>query len=315
MTAATLTGPPSSNTGANTCPLDLSYGVKIAADLHFDWYEATIRSDVSALVVVSSLGARLGVSFEAIRPQNGYGHGYRLVGLDAGTVAVYGGGTDAMGTHVKATSAAAVLAAEVIRERWPDHRVSRVDVALDFDQPGAWDALEPLVEGIARNGGWRGRAMKVSTVGDWPHREDPLAPLTLYCGASSGRLSSRLYRKGVEQLEKDPNCGASLHWVRFEWQVRPDSGQKAWAARASLLELVGMTPYGAAVARALVAADVAVLDRPARFASQDPGYWMAKQYGTVVDELLALDPLDMAVRLAAWRSLALGERLPEGAPF
>ena len=275
---ATLDRPPVCNTGAS--------------DLSWDWYQATIKGLTSADVPMHALAAVIapGGQWRAIPGLYGYPLGRELLGVAVGSVKVFYGGPD---VHVQATSAAAEPAVAVLRERWPDHTVSRADVAWDVDAPGAFDRLYRRVHHLARTNP-RGK-VSTSQAGDWLDGEQGR---TFYAGGTSSRLRVVVYEKGHEQVAKDPNCGASLDWVRVEWRLRPTSDQKGWLARASKEEALGLSAFGAAVAADVIGSEVVPVGNLLRFASQDPGYWMARQYRRVLVELLALDPEDMRDRIA-----------------
>ena len=282
--------PPACNTGANPPAR--------AGTLSWDWYQATIThaSEATHHGVMRAVGARFADSrWKPVRPLYGYASAMGLEGVPVGSVTVLWGGNS--GVHVQGTSSAAEAVANVVREFWPDHLVSRADVAYDVVEPGSFERLWRRVHGLARDGAASGgRKVSTSTEGDWLDGENGR---TFYAGGRASRLRVRVYEKGHEQRARDPLCGASLDWTRCEWQLRPTSDQKGWLARATRLDALGLTPFGAAVAAAVVGEAVEPAGAVLRFASQDPAYWMAKQYRRVVLELLALDPVDMRDRLVS----------------
>lgn len=280
----TLTEPPRCNTGANP----------LSDVLRWDWYQATIKALTgpnAVLRVLSNLVSPSG-DWKAVPGLYGYSQGWQLLGVEVGTVRVFYGGSD---VHVQATGEVSEVAADILRQHWPEHTVSRADVAYDIVQPGAFDRLYGQVHRLARDGAASGgRKVSTSTAGDWLDRIDGR---TFYAGGASSRLRVRVYEKGHEQRSKDPNCGADLDWCRVEWQLRPTSDQKTWLSRASKVEALGLTPFGAAVADDVLSADVLAVGAVLRFASQDPAYWMVRQYRRVVLTLLELDPEDIRARL------------------
>ena len=290
---ATLTEPPSCNTGANL----------LLGSLAWDWYQATVTPPTEAVTCANTIMLAVGAAsptvcppgsrWKAVRGLYGYSDGMVLEGLSVGSVGVFWGVN--AGVHVQGTGAAAVFVASVLREWWPDHAVSRADVAYDVDAPGAFERLYKRVHLLARDGAARGgRKIGTSTEGDWL---DELDGRTFYAGGRTSRLRVRVYEKGHEQRSKDPLCGASLDWTRVEWQLRPSSDQKAWLGSASPLDALGLSPFGAAVAAAIIAENVEPVGSLLRFASQDPAYWMVKQYRRVVLGLLELDPDDLRAQL------------------
>lgn len=278
---ATAVRPPLCNTGAS--------------DLTWDWYQATIKGSSNALTsangVMSVLGtvAGPGSRWNPTKALYGYPSGQELLGVEVGSVKVFYGAGD---VHVQATSGVAEAVADLIRQWWPEHTVSRADVAYDVVEPGSFERLYKRVHHLARSNP-RGK-VSTSTAGDWLDQE---LGRTFYAGGASSRLRVRVYEKGHEQRSKDPNCGADLDWTRVEWQLRPTSDQKAWLARASKTEALGLSAFGAAVADDVIGADVLAVGNLLRFASQDPAYWMTRQYRRVVLSLVELDPEDIRARL------------------
>jgi len=220
----------------------------------------------------------------------GYTQGVELKGVLVGSVRVFWNAKD---VHVQATSEAAESAAEVLRRVWPDHLVSRADVAFDVVDPGSFERLYGRVHSVARTSRQGGK-VSTSTAGDWLDEE---LGRTFYAGGVSSRVRVRVYEKGHEQRAKDPGSRAPLDWTRVEWQLRPSSDQKAWLGQASKVEALGLSAFGADVAKDVVGVDVVPVGNTLRFASQDPAYWMVRQYRVVVVELLGLDPEDIRARL------------------
>lgn len=286
-----MTGPRSSLTGGPK-PSDGLVELEGGAvnGLRWDWYQATLTTD-SALVRQALAGLGDG-SWNVVHGRYGYAWGARLGGVNGGSVTVFERPED---VHVQATSAVADVVAPVLRRLWPDHGVSRADVAWDVDEPAAFDRLWRIVHECTREPR-RGRRVTTSTSGDWIDGE---AGRTLYAGGSTSRLRVVVYEKGLEQLAKDPTCGASRDWTRCEWRIRPDRpAGKAWLAKASPAAAVGFSPFGAQVAERVCGESVSVPAAALRFASDDPLYWMVRQYRTSVLELLTMDPLDAMLRLA-----------------
>ena len=279
---ATAEAPPLCNTGANY--------------LHWDWYQATLRGSSDVLTSVNAITRALGETISGggrwvtCKGLYGYTQGVELKGVLAGSVRVFWSAKD---VHVQATSEAAESIVEVLRRVWPLHLVSRADVAYDVVEPGSFERLYGRVHELARTPRHGGK-VSTSTVGDWI---DGIDGRTLYAGGVSSRVRVRVYEKGKEQRAKDPGSKAPDDWTRTEWQLRPSSGQKAWLAQASKVEALGLSPFGAVVAEDLLGVEVVAVGNTLRFASQDPAYWMARQYRLVILDLLGLDPEDIRARL------------------
>jgi Replication initiation factor len=267
-----------------------------ATNLRWDWYQATLKGSSDALTSVNAITRALGETISGggrwvtCKGLYGYSQGVELKGVLVGSVRVFWSATD---VHVQATSEAAESIVEVLRRVWPLHLVSRADVAYDVVDPGSFERLYGRVHALARTPR-AGGMVSTSTVGDWL---DGIDGRTFYAGGVSSRVRVRVYEKGHEQRAKDRGSMASPDWTRLEWQLRPTSNQKAWLAQASKVEALGLSAFGADVAKDIVGVDVVPAGNLLRFASQDPAYWMVRQYRVVVLELLGLDPEDIRSRL------------------
>ena len=106
----------------------------------------------------------------------------------------------------------------VVRGLWPDHSVSRADVALDFDSPGCWDRIAAVCDLVAREG-----KLKWSTVGDFREDRDVLSGRTIYVGSRQSPVYIRVYEKGKQMLAQHRvgDAAISLDWVRVEIEVKP----------------------------------------------------------------------------------------------
>lgn len=263
--------------------------------LELDWYQGTLLGVTDVELVASRL--LLGSGALALRPGGaGYNRPSSLRGETdyGGSIALYyGPGLD---VHVLGSGAAAPHVAAVLREHFPAHTVSRADVAIDFDAPGAFDRVWQTVHRVAsepRRGGRGGRA-STSLAGDWL---DGLAGRTFYAGSAGGALRARVYEKGHEMTAKHPDQGPfSLNWARLEWEVRPRSNAKRRAATATVEELAAWTPFGAAVLRAVAGLDLEAT-APVRVASTDPLYWCVRAYGKHLRALIASEP---ELTIAEW---------------
>lgn len=285
MSTKTKVSPPLSNRGANSLS-DL---------ISWDWYQATISDLPGPFEVMRVLSSLVpGSRWKAIKPLHNWSHAQELVGVEVGGIKVLYGGRDDV--HVQATSSIAELAVPLIRANWPLHTASRADVAYDVDEPGAFERLYKQVHKIARDGSSSGgRKVSTSQSGDW---FDQVNGRTFYAGGAKSRMRVTVYEKGHEQLSKDSNCGASLDWTRVEWRVRPqNSKEKLWLSVASKEQALGFTPFGGAVADDVLDLAVASVSRVLRFASQDPAYWMAKQYAGPLRDLLVFDDGDLRDRI------------------
>lgn len=174
----------------------------------FDFYTASIGAD--PVDVLGCLEAAFEFSeVQASTPKNGYERAYNVVRGSTVLARVQFGGPS-VGARVWASASGeqAPAFAQVIRENYNGHRLLRADVALDYDEEGAWDSLSSLA--IQTADAYR---LKVKHVGDFHRQQDGR---TLYIGSRSSAAMQRTYEKG-KQLGQSPN------WVRQELEVKPQN--------------------------------------------------------------------------------------------
>jgi hypothetical protein len=130
---------------------------------------------------------------------------------------------------------------ELLRSKLPEHFVTRADACIDYAEPGAYDRLQDLALGVARE-----RSIKVGTAGD---HLVTLKGRTLYLGAPSSHTRLRLYDKAEELREKFTNDHHRLatvpeHLARLECQVRPQTREaKAEASKLDPVSLMGSAAW------------------------------------------------------------------------
>lgn len=252
----------------------------------FDWYQASVRSDVAA-VRACLQGSFSGSVWER---QRAAPHGYKFADklLDsAGDVArVWWGGTHHW-PHVVASGEVTPAVVDVLRSELPDHGVSRADPCLDFADPGAYDRLQGIALDLAK-----ARGLRVGCAGDHLVTQKGR---TLYLGAPSSVTRLRLYDKAEElrqKLRNDPEALATVpaELARLEVQVRPHSPEaKAAAARLSPLEVMGSASWTRALMRSVAELDIAPFRAGTvwRQSDHDRAYRaMLAQYGRVFQGML-----------------------------
>jgi hypothetical protein len=205
----------------------------------FDWYQATVRAE--APEVRECVLAGLGGSWEPLhKAPHGYGFGDRLVSPEGSLALLWWGGSHAH-PHVVFSGEDAQAGSELLRTHFPGHAVSRADPCLDYAEPGAYDRLQDVAVGIAKD-----RGIRVGTAGD---HLVTLKGRTLYLGSTSSHTRLRLYDKAAELREKFAADPVRLLTVppelaRLECQVRPQTAEaKAAAAVASPIELMGSAAW------------------------------------------------------------------------
>lgn len=216
---------------------DFATGLDVAK---FDYYAGSLDEPVCGDLVVSQLAGRL----DAVPTPGPASRGYARCALlrrgDERVAAVRWGGRHAV-PHVEASGASSGAVSDIMRATWP-HRVSRVDVCVDFDAPGAWDAVSAETLRVARRLG-----LVKEQAGDWldPHGR-PGEGRTLYVGSRASAVRGRFYEKG-RQL---PDAGRP-DWVRAESQVRPQKAAKRLLAMATPREVLGAAAWSGELFEAL----------------------------------------------------------------
>lgn len=285
----------------------------------FDWYAATVKE--SAAVVEDELARLLGAFPKRARGLHGYPNGTDFL-RDGNTIAkmIWGG---LQAPHVWASGADAPELAGLLRSRFPDHYVTRVDVAYDFVDGEPWDALYTeslLTADTLPDGEPRKRPLKLATLGDWIRKDEGYpGGRTLYIGSMKSPVLARLYEKGKQmralhpdQLEKYP-----LGWVRLELQVRPTDGARYEVAKLEPAAIWGTSQWARQLHARVFGSEIsAVLMQADRVSDDERAYrFLLRQYGPLLRRRAALlshadTPAD---RLASWAELGVQLGLALGA--
>lgn len=219
--------------------------------MNFDWYAATVPG-VPPMEVLEAVLRGLDGSVTEGRRRLGYAQCFRVEdrrGDLLAEVLVGSVGKNDLPPHAVATGDNAPAFSRVLREAFPDHRVSRLDAAEDFDDPGAFARLTNVMGEVATAKGIKGL---------WIIPDDPEEGATYYLGGKSSAVTCRAYQKGLQlrkELHPARRSGVSADWVRLEVQVRPPkqlgktlaatlTPEQAWGfsawSQALLLESVGL---------------------------------------------------------------------------
>lgn len=254
--------------------------------MRFDWYQATILDNSVALSPLETVNSRVASELGSVDLEvNGGRWGYASEavwrGADGEVVArmMYGGNQP--WPNAWASGSASPAFADLLRASW-NHRVSRVDSAIDWDGEGAWDRLCAIALELADE-----RRLAVSQAGDW-HRCE--AGRTLYVGSRSSRVYMRLYEKGIQ-------LGGSPNWVRAELQVRPMRDTRYRVAGMSAEDVWGLSVWSVEMLRRLTGAEVERVVMKTGGAGDDARALetIKHQYGGVLGRLRARLGSDEAV--------------------
>jgi len=165
-----------------------------------------------------------------------------------------------------------------LRTLLPDHKVSRVDVAVDFDYPGAFTDLE----GIALKVALEHKPQPLSTAVSGDHYQ--LTGRTSYFGSRTSTHFTRVYEKGYEQRSKGINPDASLTWSRLEIECKPSKKGEARKQAASLSpdQVAHSSPWTSEIALAVGSTCGEAVPLTAQRVNSEfinTMHHMAKQYG------------------------------------
>ena len=219
--------PRSCNTGVPECDPPTKHPKDF---LRFDWYQASFIAqidDVEALFIRD-----FGGEFLEDKGRHSYEFGSKHTEL---AVFFMWGGQN-QGIYIQASGSDAEFVADWVRHHFPDHKVSRADVCLDFEAAGSFERLAGTIEPIARKA-----RTSVTLIGD----PDPttMRGRTFYYGSrKTSDVFIRLYEKGLEQIGKG-NETANPDWVRFEAVFKPRKDRKALAAKWSKAEFFQMSKW------------------------------------------------------------------------
>jgi hypothetical protein len=198
--------------------------------MKFDAYAATIRDRELPYVVDTLAMSMQGVACKGSALRR-YGS---TVNIDHGgrTAAWIGQDTTSGAIYVEGKGESTPALVKAIRMHFPEHTAPRIDVAEDYNEPGAFETLQAIIrqaKGVKVKGGY------VALPDD---QEDGR---TWAAGVRGGVGYLRLYEAG-----KHPD---RLHlnkpdWVRAEVEVRPHYARdKVAAAKMQPLEVWGLSAW------------------------------------------------------------------------
>lgn len=206
--------------------------------MKFDWYQASIPEvDPGLILDVLDKSDYYG-QWEEQQPLKGYSFGAQFVIGDQVRFTLNHGGTNAeYGANVMATGGNAPILAEILRDKFSVHKISRVDVCEDYYHKDVYKYLRKKALKVAREG----RVQVREIVKPLPESDDGR---TLYLGSEKSAISFRLYEKG-KQLE------LALEWIRAELQARPKKGMKDILSHLKPEDIWGVCKWSHALAKQL----------------------------------------------------------------
>lgn len=218
--------------------------------LIFDWYSCGVDADYSTIKDrLSSHYKSLDYDWVSVNPKNGYLYSLRLLDASGARVCQLSWGGDHVGTMtmVESSGAACHAFVSILRYEFPEHRINRIDIAVDYDEPAAWQSLYNLGRVTALE--CFRRPLKQEFIGE-PESElsppNPARGRTLYVGSRQSVGYLRIYEKGIKE-------GLSVDWVRVEYEFKPqDSLARMMYATATPAQIMTSTSLGEFVLRQLL---------------------------------------------------------------
>jgi hypothetical protein len=199
---------------------------------------------------------------------------------DAGTevAAVSHGGRQGERVMLEVKGERTPGAVEALRSAWP-HRCTRVDSCVDFERPGAFEALlDPVMRAKADFHLYGERR------GDW---DQPELGRSQYLGANASAIRARLYEKG-----KQPEFRhlARFDLCRLEVQIRPAKDARDHYATLGPLDVWGASKWTRQLAAEVL--EQHLDPHPPGTVRKDPSReralrWMCEQYGPHLTSLSA----------------------------
>lgn len=190
----------------------------------YDWYQATIPQDAEHITEVFSERSEV---FGHEDLERGLGRGYSRTRVfkntDDDTVGILLYGSKTARPSLRVSGEGSDPLAHHIRQRFPDHSVSRCDLAYDKSAKGGFRRAVRAISTTAKSYGVKS-GRKILPLDDM----DPTAGKTIMVGSPSSEVSCRIYEKGKEMLAKrritlddfDPD-----HF-RVEFQFRPSKAEE-----------------------------------------------------------------------------------------
>jgi DNA relaxase NicK len=245
--------------------------------MRFDWYQASIPNVPPEVVMQALARSEYYGDWEQIRPMKNYDSAAAfVVGNETRFKINFGGQNEEHGPNIVGSGACAQVLADVVREHFPAHRVSRLDSCEDYYHPDAYDYLRKIALKI-------GKENRVQCREIVKPLKDSDDGRTLYLGSQTSAVSLRIYEKG-KQLQTD------AEWVRAELQIRPQKEQKALMAMLDPTEVWGSSKWSHQMGLQLGKRDLQRVEAQVYQPSDhERTYrWMLRQYGPLLRAMQAI---------------------------
>lgn len=202
----------------------------------YDWYEATFVT-LEPEQVVRRLAAAIGGEVTTGKGRYGYALCSAIDREGRVIARVFTRSKTPGEVHLAVTGESCDEVVPLVREWWPDHRVSRCDVAVDWCTD--FELLDERVQKFAEDRGMKHSLFTSSDGG-----------ATRYIGSKKSEMFARVYKKSEELRSKYPDQADEVPdgIVRAEIVVRPKSRNKAALASLPPEAVYGLSKWGKAFA-------------------------------------------------------------------
>ena len=265
----------------------------------FDWYQATIPAQ-SDEVISWFRQVWPDAIIRPAKPKNGASECVQVaLGEMVVCSAIWGGGMEGHGVNVWSSGVDAIFFADQLRRRFPVHRVTRADVAIDFEGEGAWEWASAKGFALADR-----HRLKVDHQGDFYRGA---RGRTLYFGSRQSPVRLVIYEKG----KQIPELGMP-HLVRMELRVMPkDAVSGRTVSMLEPMALYGCAAWSKELGEYLTSQDefkrVVIGTRWTKSDRERAVNALVKQYGGILGEICG--------ELGSWADVGeeLGRRITEAA--
>ena len=208
----------------------------------FDWYQATVGAAVPDIRACLSEMVDSPRWVAQKRGTQAYAFADHLEGPDGTAAKLWFGGEHHAFPHVVLSGGDAHQGAMLLRQAFPEvQAVSRVDVCIDYIEPGAYDRLQGLAVQVAAED-----KIKLRCHGD---HLLTFEGRTVNLGSPTSAVQLRIYEKDAQLralFANDPLKLATVpeHLARFEAEVRPQTSMARYnASKAEPLALMGSAKW------------------------------------------------------------------------
>lgn len=243
----------------------------------FDWYQASVpvQPELLGRLLLEHMPEGTGVypgrGMNSFKSRNDYAT------PDGEIIATMMFGGVNPHPNVKSSGDHAPALAGVLRHICADHRVSRLDVAIDMRGEGLFDELVRVMGQTARRHRVKGEKILPDDLDDGA---------TYYLGSRTSPLRVRCYEKGkqLHKLTGDPVWRQLFDWTRLELQVRPEKAFKSAAAKMPPEAFWGCSAWTRDLAAGAVALEPEpVTMKPTRIADHERAMRaLVSQYGQTI---------------------------------